>query len=466
MANMEIPLKNKLSPVTPAEIRKAFPIMVYIGRTAAVLLILVVGASALYYSDKQQDKEKSIEHAYAVYNKVDTAGDLLNDISLNRNRYMNTQLIGFLNAYHTNSIYLQAQLAILANMVKGNPEQTKRVSKLYNDLNSLNEFWKSGQLALKRQPDMAPAQIVFLEKEKMDIVIADINAIKQAEHKLLIIRKNENKQLRERAEIATISGTVLILIIVYFLIWFIWKEFNNRIRVYQQEKEINELKTNFVSIASHEFRTPLSSVMLSLSLIEKYARNNDPDGVLKHSQKIKTAVNNLTAILEDFLSLEKLNTGKIKVKNEHFDLKELCESIIEDMELSLKPHQKLLYNPLQESIIVDLDKHLVHNAIVNLISNAIKYAGDKATILLETQNNDNRIFISVKDNGIGIAEENQKNLFTPFYRVNNTGNIPGTGLGLNIVLRYVKLMNGKLSFSSMPGKETCFEMIFSDSKPV
>ncbi|MDR3697412.1 ATP-binding protein [Mucilaginibacter sp.] len=463
---MGIPLKNKLSPITPAEIRKAFPVMVYIGRIAAVLLVLVVGASSLYYSGRQREKEKLIEHTYAVYNKVDTAGNLLNSISLNRNRYINTGLIGFLKEYNTNSIYLQAQLGLLTNMVKDNPAQITRVSKLCNDLENLNQFWKSGHLLLKQHKGGSAAQIVFLEKAKMDVVIADINTIKQAEQRLLALREAENKQLRQRTEVAIISGTVLILIIVYFLIWFIWKEFNNRVRVYQQEKEISELKTNFVSIASHEFRTPLSSVILSLSLIEKYARNNDTEGVLKHSQKIKSAVNNLTAILEDFLSLEKLNTGKVRVKNEHFDLKELCESIMEDMGVSLKPHQQLLYNPSETSIIVDLDKHLVHNAIVNLISNSIKYAGDKATILLETKNNGDGIFISVKDNGIGIAEEDQKNLFTPFYRVNSTGNIPGTGLGLNIVLRYVKLMNGKLSFSSMPGKETRFEMIFSDGKPL
>ncbi|BAU55081.1 sensor histidine kinase [Mucilaginibacter gotjawali] len=463
---MGIPAKNKLSPVTPAEIKKAFPIMVYVGRTAAILLVLIVGASSLYYSGRQREKEKWIEHAYSVYNKVDTVGDLLNEISLSRNRYVNTKSIGFLKEYNANIIYLQAQLKILADMVKDNPGQTKRVANLSNDLNNLAQDWKSGQLLLKPQKDRSTAQIVFLEKAKMDVAIADINAIKQAEQKLLVTREAENRQLRERTEIAIISGTVMILIIVYFLIWFIWREFNNRVKTYQQEKEISELKTNFVSIASHEFRTPLSSMMLSLSLIDKYARNNDADGVLKHSHKIKTAVNNLTAILEDFLSLEKLNTGKVRVKNEHFDLKELCESIIEDMELSLKPHQKLLYNPSETSIIVDLDKHLVHNAIVNLISNSIKYAGDQATILLETRYTGDRIFISVKDNGIGIAEDDQKNLFTAFYRVNNTGNIPGTGLGLNIVLRYVKLMNGKLSFSSMPGKETRFEMIFSDGKPM
>ncbi|WP_295672657.1 ATP-binding protein [uncultured Mucilaginibacter sp.] len=463
---MGIPTKNKLSPVTPAEIKKAFPIMVYVGRVAAVLLVLVVGASALYYSDRQHKKEKWIEHAYSVYNKADTVGNLLNEISLSRSRYVTTKSIGFLKEYNTNSIYLQAQLKILADMVKDNRGQTKTVSKLSNDLNFLTEYWKSGQLLLKQQKERSPAQIVLLEKAKMDMAIADINAIKQAEQKLLVIREAENNQLRERTEIAIISGTVMILIIVYFLIWFIWREFNNRVKTYQQEKEISELKTNFVSIASHEFRTPLSSVILSLSLIEKYARNNDPDGVLKHSYKIKSSVNNLTAILEDFLSLEKLNTGKVRVKNEHFDLKELCESIVEDMELSLKPHQQLLYNPSEVSIIVDLDKHLVHNAIVNLISNSIKYAGEQATISLETRYAGERIFISVKDNGIGIAEEDQKNLFTAFYRVNNTGNIPGTGLGLNIVLRYVKLMNGKLSFFSVPGKETRFEMIFSDGKPI
>jgi len=463
---MEIPSTNQDLYITHAEIRKAFPILVYIGRAAAVLLILVVGFSALYYSGKQQEKEKWVEHTYAVYNKADSVGDLLNDISINKIRYINTGLVGFLSAYNTNSVYLQAQINILSNMVKDNPEQIKRVSKLCDDVNNLTQFWKSDQLLKGTDNDLLPKQKIIFEKTKMDNVLADIAAIKQAEQKLRVTGVSENKQLRERTEIAIITGTILILIIVYFLIWFIWREFNNRVKAYQQEKEISELKTNFVSIASHEFRTPLSSVILSLSLIDKYAKNKDAENVLKHTQKIKSSVNNLTTILEDFLSLEKLNAGKVKVKNEHFDLTELCESVVEDMEIILKPQQQLQYNPSGTGVAVDLDKHLVRNAIVNLISNSIKYAGDKATIVLETKIVDDKTFISVKDNGVGIAEENQKNLFSPFYRVSNTGNIPGTGLGLNIVLRYVKLMNGALSFSSLPGKETRFEMIFGDGKPL
>lgn len=459
---MGVPSKNKLAHITPAEIRKAFPIMVYVGRIAAVLLVLIVGASALYYSRKQRDKEKWVEHTYTVYNKTDTVGDLLKDISIDKNRYLITGQIGFLKEYNTNSIYLQAQIAILNNMVKDNPEQIKRVSKLDDDVNNLAWFWKSDQVLNGTYKEMSPKQITIFEKTKMDQAIADINNIKKAEQELLVTSENENRQLSERTEIAIICGTVLILIIVYFLIWFIWREFNNRVRAYQQEREVSELKSNFVSIASHEFRTPLSSVVLSLSLIDKYAKAHDTEGILKHSQKIKSSVNNLTTILEDFLSLEKLNAGKVKVKNEHFDLTELCESIMEDMEVTLKPHQHLLYSPSGADITVDLDKYLVRNAIVNLISNSIKYAGDKVTITLETKIAGSHVLICVKDNGVGIDEENQKNLFTAFYRVNNTGNIPGTGLGLNIVLRYVKLMNGQLSFSSMPGKETRFEMIFND----
>jgi len=461
---MATPTKNRLTNITPAEIRKAFPLMVYVGRTAAVLLVLVVGASALYYSGKQQEKEHWVEHTYEVYNKVDTVGDLLNSISIDKTRYVNTGVVGFLEEYNRNSIYLQVQINTLNSMVRDNPAQINRISLLCNDVNDLIRFWKADQLLKANYNALSLRQNTVLEKAKMDRAIADINQIKRAELKLLVIRQNENKQLRVRTEVAIICGTVLILIIVYFLIWFIWREFNNRVRAYQQEREISELKSNFVSIASHEFRTPLSSVILSLSLIDKYARNKDTEGILKHSQKIKTSVNNLTTILEDFLSMEKLNAGKVNVKNEHFDLAKLCESIMEDMEVALKPHQRLLYQSSGKGIVVDLDKHLVRNAVVNLISNSIKYAGDKATITLETQTAEGKTVICVKDNGVGIAEENQKNLFTAFYRVNNTGNIPGTGLGLNIVLRYVKLMNGTLSFSSVPGKETRFEMIFSNAK--
>jgi PAS domain S-box-containing protein len=228
----------------------------------------------------------------------------------------------------------------------------------------------------------------------------------------------------------------------------------------EKEKELNQLKTRFVSMASHEFRTPLSSVQLSASLIDKYIERQDEHNIKKHTSKIKNSIGHLTGILNDFLSVEKLEAGKTEAENQEFDLVKFSEDITEDMQQIAKENQFIVYQHTGESSTVTLDPALLRNSVINLISNSIKYSGENTFIEFNTEINENEICITMKDNGIGIPEEEQKNLFEPFFRAHNTGNIPGTGLGLNIVKRYVELMNGKVIFNSSAGNGTSISLIF------
>lgn len=228
----------------------------------------------------------------------------------------------------------------------------------------------------------------------------------------------------------------------------------------EKEKELNQLKTRFVSMASHEFRTPLSSVQLSASLIEKYLQKPDPDNIRKHTGKIKNSVGHLTGILNDFLSLEKLEAGKTEAEFSNFDIVKFSEDIIEEMQLIAKQNQHIVYQHTGISSNVHLDSALLKNSVINLISNAIKYSGENTFIEFNTEVKDGEICITVKDNGIGIPLEDQKNLFEPFFRAHNTGNIPGTGLGLNIVKRHVELMGGEVMCKSAEHQGTTITLIF------
>jgi len=228
----------------------------------------------------------------------------------------------------------------------------------------------------------------------------------------------------------------------------------------QKEKDLNQMKSRFVSMASHEFRTPLSSMKLSAVLIEKYTENFDSIQVIKHVNKIKNAVCNLTTILDDFLSLEKLEAGKVNPSYKIFNIVELSEEVTEEMQLIAKEDQSIIYQHSGFRSMVNLDPNLVRNCMINLISNAIKYSGEHTFIEFNTEINDYRCTITVRDNGIGIPEDDQKVLFEPFFRAHNTGTIPGTGLGLNIVMRYAELMGGTLSFESKVNVGTCFELSF------
>lgn len=228
----------------------------------------------------------------------------------------------------------------------------------------------------------------------------------------------------------------------------------------EKEKELSKLKNRFLSMASHEFRTPLSTVQLSASLIEKYAVPFESEPISKHLAKIKNSVKSLTAILNDFLYVEKLEVGKTKANFTCFDLVKFGKEITEEMQLLAKPSQNIVFTHLGDQTMIYLDADLLKNCAINLVSNAIKYSRDSSSIDFTTEINHLNYIISVHDNGIGIPLEEQKYLFQALFRAHNTGSIPGTGLGLNIVSRYVSLMRGTADFKSNEQDGTLFTLTF------
>jgi two-component system sensor kinase FixL len=228
----------------------------------------------------------------------------------------------------------------------------------------------------------------------------------------------------------------------------------------EKEKELSVLKSRFVSIASHEFRTPLTAIQLSASLIERYAASYNIPNIDKHVSKINSAAKNLTKILNDFLSLEKLETGKQQPSFAFFDLVRLSEQITEEMQMMAKPHQNIIYQHTGTISNVWLDQNLLKCCIVNLISNAIKYSGENTFIDFNTEISADTCIITIRDNGIGIPKADQKHLFEAFFRAHNTGTIAGTGLGLNIVSRYAELMKGSINFKSNVNQGTMFTILF------
>ena len=228
----------------------------------------------------------------------------------------------------------------------------------------------------------------------------------------------------------------------------------------EKEKQLNVLKSRFVSMASHEFKTPLTAIQLSAELIGKIAVDTGHPIVKKYTETIKNAAKNLTNILNDFLSLELLETGRINPILSEFDLVKFATDITEDMLSLAKPGQQISYLHSGRGRLVTLNPSLLKNCIINLISNAIKYSGPDSRIEFSTKITGSKLSILISDNGIGIPKEDQKHLFEAFFRAHNTGNIPGTGLGLNIVTRYTALMNGKIRFKSQLNEGTTFTITF------
>jgi len=224
----------------------------------------------------------------------------------------------------------------------------------------------------------------------------------------------------------------------------------------EKEKQLNVMKGRFVSMASHEFKTPLTSIQLAAEVIGRIALELDNSIVKKYTETIKNAAKNLTNILNDFLSLELLETGRINPIMSEFDLVSFATDVTEDMRSLAKKEQRINYRHSGRGRLVTLNPSLLKNCMINLISNAIKYSGPDSLIEIFTKINGSYLTIIISDNGIGIPKEDQKHLFEAFFRAHNTGNIPGTGLGLNIVTRYTALMNGKVRCKSQVNKGTTF----------
>ena len=229
----------------------------------------------------------------------------------------------------------------------------------------------------------------------------------------------------------------------------------------EKEKELGELKSRFVSMASHEFRTPLSTVLSSTYLVEKYATTEDQPKREKHLQRIISSVEMLTEILNDFLSVDKIEEGKIQVRLSHFNIKHVIESVINEIQNNLKKGQQIQYAHTG-TVEVKLDASLLKHIIMNLVSNASKFSGESSTIRISTAGNENELTLTVEDNGIGISKEDQKHLMERFFRGANAATIQGTGLGLHIVSKYAGLMGGTLTCSSELEKGTAFMIIFKN----
>jgi PAS domain S-box-containing protein len=226
-----------------------------------------------------------------------------------------------------------------------------------------------------------------------------------------------------------------------------------------KEKQLNEIKSRFVSMASHEFRTPLSTVLSSASLLSTYVEKADYEKCNRHIDKIKSAVKHLNDILEDFLSLGKLDEGKVATNLSEFDLKEFIHESIDEMKGLLKTGQAFDSSYKGETMVRS-DKKLLKNILINLITNAIKFSEQNKKISIETIVDDKYANISVTDRGIGISPQDQQHLFSSFFRGFNATNIAGTGLGLHIVKRYIDLLHGKVNLKSELGVGTTVSISF------
>lgn len=292
--------------------------------------------------------------------------------------------------------------------------------------------------------EISLSQFKFGEEPFVMALITDISSRKASEEKVLAAKAELEEKVKERTKEleANIEKQ---------------KKAEREIqKAYEQEKELNELKSRFVSMASHEFKTPLANILTSATLIDKYQKTEQAENREKHVGKIKRSVNTLNAILNDFLSLDRVESGAMKFNATEFDLVGLCNEIIDQLDLLLKEGQQIKLTAPTSSLVVKMDQNAMKHIIGNLLSNSIKYSGNHSLISLNIQSDESNLSIAVTDQGIGIPAGEQKNMFSKFFRAKNSLNIQGTGLGLHIIKYYIELMNGTISFESKEEIGTTF----------
>lgn len=238
---------------------------------------------------------------------------------------------------------------------------------------------------------------------------------------------------------------------------------NSLSKLLQKEKKINEIRKQYLNIASHEFRTPLSIILSSAFILSKFEKAEQQEQREEQVKHIVSAVNFLRDIINDFLTLSKIEEGQLKISRANFNSKELISQTIKELSVVLKKGQKITYTHKGETNLFT-DAGAFKHLLINILSNAIKFSPENAKIIVSSKFLDGEYKLSIKDHGFGISEEDQKNLFTPFFRGSNAKQISGTGLGLNIVQYYLDKMNGKIRVKSKIDNGTTIEISFKDVK--
>jgi len=289
------------------------------------------------------------------------------------------------------------------------------------------------------------------DKEYIMALVTDISSIKEQEVKI----SNLNAEFEEKILLRTkeLNETISQL------------EHENMLRVdaekdiniaFRRERELNKLKTNFLSLVSHEFKTPLSGILTSTILLGKYKLAEQQENRDKHIKTITDKVQYLNNILNDFLSLEKLETGNINYNLSTFKLGEVIKEIVSNANILLKEGQTINYPDHIDEISLIQDEKIIELTLSNLINNAIKYSSENSVIAIKVCQDLEITTLEIIDEGIGIPKNEQKNIFNRYFRAENALLTEGTGIGLNIVKNHIENLGGTIAFESEENKSTTF----------
>ena len=296
------------------------------------------------------------------------------------------------------------------------------------------------------------------DKTYIMALVVDISVRKETEKEIEILNSQLEKKINERTSELNNKIIQLKQLNLNFE-----EEIKKRVIVekklkvaLKKEIELNDLKTKFLSLVSHEFKTPLSGILTSTILLEKYKLSEQQDKRDKHLKTITNKVHYLNNILNDFLSIERLDSGKINYKFTTFNLSKVINEVIYNSNMLLKSGQRINIPQNIDEYNLHQDEKILELSLSNLLHNAIKYSPENTSIDFEINRKGKNIIFKVIDHGIGIPDRDQKHLFNRYFRAENVLTYPGTGIGLNIAKVHLKSLGGKIKFTSEENKGSTF----------
>src|SRR2546425_2981714 len=227
----------------------------------------------------------------------------------------------------------------------------------------------------------------------------------------------------------------------------------------QREKELSEMKSKFVSTASHEFRTPLATMLSSAELLEHYAESLSPAEKAHLLQTIQGGAKRMSEMIDDVLTLGRAESGVLKLNLGPTNLRELCSRVVSEFRIAQGKEHIITLDDRFDRVEAHMDERLLRHILNNLLSNAVKYSPPGSEVTFSLARRGEQVAIEIQDRGIGIPLEDQPRMFESFHRASNVENRPGTGLGLAIVKKAVELHGGEISLTSAVGSGTRFTVM-------
>jgi len=436
--------------------------------------VILVSINALAFWNLRQHKNTSDElvHTGEVLEKLETVSSNLKDAETGQRGYIVTGQERYLKPYITALAKVKPEIQELKRLTADSPNQQRRLNTL--EPLTQEKFAELDQtINLRRDKGFEAAQQVVLTdqgKQVMDKIRTLIQEMEKEERQQQEQSLKQAQTNTQKDTLISTTGILLSFILLYFIYYSLKRELTARrqaewalqklnAEIYEaleSEKKLNELKSRIITVISHEYRTPLTTILSSAELLERYSHKWAEQRKITHLKRIQSAANHLTDLVGDILDISQVEAGQLDFSPSPLNLESFCRQLVEELQRSDACEHSLTFASLGDCSSCIVDEKLIRQICKNLLLNAIKYSAQGSTVQFNLRCQGDKVVFQVQDEGIGIPIEDQAQLFKPFERASNVGTISGTGLGLAIVKRLVDLHSGEIAVESAVGVGTTF----------